>query len=200
MPRKGHSAPKPTGPEFLCVCDPHTPRDQVIPSTEGQKRCGARRLPPGSVSVGRRDEIQQGTKGTPGPLTVCHGQRQLLLFPELWLELGWPAEAVEQGSQDPPAPRRLDLPLQEEQPKQLRERGQRWGRGWCLPTATSYTPSKEREPEPGRTRLPESSALWKCCSASVKEIGGGDAPEVLLNPAGRQGVGQSPTEPWLLPE
>lgn len=62
------------------------------------------------------------------------------------------------------------------------------------PTPTSYTPSKEREPEPGRTRLLESSALWKCCSASVKEIGGGDTPEVPPNAAGRQGLGQTLTE------
>lgn len=54
------------------------------------------------------------------------------------------------------------------------------------PTSTSYTPSKEQELEPSHTRLLESSILWKCCSASVKEIGGRGAPEVPPNPAGRQ--------------
>lgn len=93
-------------------------------------------------------------------------------------------------------PRRLGaraFPCGRNGPKPIREGG---GTGLVPPTPTSYAPSTEREPQPRRTRLlSESSALWKCCSASVKEIGGRGAPGVPPNPAGRQGVRQTPTDP-----
>lgn len=105
----------------MCVRPPHAKglgdSHPICPWTEGQRDRGARRLPPAAVSVESRDEIQQGTKRTLGPLTLCHGQHQLLLSPELRPEPGRPTEAAEQGSQDPPAPWGPDLHLQEKQPK-----------------------------------------------------------------------------------
>lgn len=95
-------------------------------------------------------------------------------------------------------PRRLGartFPCRRNSPNPSENAARGWGRGLLTPTPISYTPSKEQEPEPSRTRLSESSALWKCCSASAKEIGGRGVPEVPPNPAERQGVGQTPTDP-----
>lgn len=75
-------------------------------------------LIPLPLAWGAEGPSEAGHRGF--PLTLCHGQRQLLLPAELRAQPGGPAEAAEQGSQDPAAPRRPDLALQDKQPQAAR--------------------------------------------------------------------------------
>lgn len=113
---------------------------------------------------------------------------------------GGPRRQRSRAARIPRRPGARTFPCRRNTPNPSGNAARGGGRRLVPPTPTAYTPTTEREPEPGRTRLSESSALWKCCSASVKEIGGGGAAEVPPDPAGRQGVGQNPRDPGLPPE